>query len=412
MKRNIILSCIALILIFSTLFSASSCSTLVYAQDLMEGIEKNSVLPKSGDDVFYLAQTKFALELVKSNHEEGKNTLLSPLSAMLALAMTANGAEGESKAQMEKALGGIPMEELNRYLLGFTQALSSAEGDGIEIANSIWFREGLDVKKDFLQTNADYYEADAYQAAFDGETLEKINGWVKENTDGMIDGILDHISPESMLYLINAMTFDKAWQTKYKNSDVFEDLFHGPYGLDEKAKLMRSTEGLYLEGYGATGFMKDYEEGAFRFAAILPEEGSTPEAFLNHISAKELKALLDGAKKTQVNAILPKFETAYSTSLIRSLQNMGMEDVFGQKADFSNMTQTDHELYISEILQKTYIEVNENGTKAAAATSVGVKTMSIHSEVKTVRLDRPFVYMILDSESNLPLFIGILNSVR
>jgi serpin B len=193
----------------------------VQAENLMDGIKGNSVTGKHVNDTFRTAQMAFALELFQRSVEdaEKENMLISPLSVMLALSMTANGATGETKAQMEEVLG-LSVKELNEYLYSYIHSLPSDDKAKFGVANSIWFRDGLEVLPSFLQKNADYYGAAAYQSAFDDATVKDINNWVEENTDGLIEKMLDSIDASTVMYLINTVLFDAKWQKEYRKDHI------------------------------------------------------------------------------------------------------------------------------------------------------------------------------------------------
>ena len=391
--------------------SFSSCSaTIVQAKDLMNDIEKTEVKGKEPNQKFLSSQFDFAVELLQNVHKSQENTLLSPLSLTLALSMTANGASGESLKQMEEVLGkGIPMEEMNAYLLGLTSSLSKEKGARADIANSIWFHQNLAVKREFLQINANYYNAAAYQSEFNDVTLEEINHWVKKNTDGMIEKIIDRISPQDRMYLINAIIFDGKWESKYQKSDLFDGVFHGANGNDQKVTMMHSDENLYISDSNASGFIKPYEGGQYSFAAIVPKEEITIDDYLSALTGNDLSNLISQAKKAGVSVTIPKFEQEYKSNLSDTLIAMGMEDIFGDDADLSRISDN-RELCVSEVLHKTYLSLDENGTRAAAVSSVGIKEMAIVQNY-SVTLDRPFLYMILDNNTSLPLFVGIANNL-
>ncbi len=217
-RKKILQACMSFVLCIALLAMILLRPATVEATDLMRGIRPNRVTGKAPDDVFVTAQTDFALRLFQacSRQTSAQNTLVSPLSVMLALAMTANGADGQTKAEMESVLG-MPIEELNAHLYSYVNQLPSSRHTKIAIANSIWYKDdpSLHVRKEFLQTNADYYGADAYQGPFDDSTLQDINNWTKENTNGMIDKAIDSIDSTAVMYLINALVFNARWQWPY-----------------------------------------------------------------------------------------------------------------------------------------------------------------------------------------------------
>ena len=226
MYKKVFLAILSIMLLCSMALNLTGCATKVHAADLMEGVNANSVTGKAADDAFAQSQIRLAVDLFQSSVLESKdeNVLISPLSIQLAIAMTANGAAGETRNEMEALLGGeITLEDLNEYLYSYVSNLPSSDKYKLQISNSIWFRDDegrLQVEKDFLQKNADYYGAQAYKSAFDDQTLKDINNWVKDHTDGMIDSILNQIDEDAVMYLINALVFDAEWQNVYDKSDV------------------------------------------------------------------------------------------------------------------------------------------------------------------------------------------------
>lgn len=353
------------------------------------------------------------LEQTIKSEKKDENVLISPLSVLLAMYMTANGAEGRTKAQMMDVLG----DHLNEYLKAYQAALPQGEDYKLHIANGIWFRdeEFLTVQEDFLKTNQEYFNAGLYKAPFDDITCKEINNWVKENTDGMIDGILDEISPDVVLYLINALSFDAKWQKPYDEYSVHEDrTFTKEDGTEQKTTLMYSEESTYLEDEKATGFLKYYKDRKYAFVALLPKEGITVADYVAWLNAMYLQELLANAKQTTVKTALPKFETEYDILLNDVLIQMGMPDAFSMAdADFSGMATSERgNIHIGRVLHKTFISVDELGTKAGAVTAVEMADTCAVTKEYNVYLNRPFVYMLIDCETNQPFFIGTMMDVE
>lgn len=417
MKTRISLVIISLLLVCAMAVNLTGCAMEVQAKDLMDGITPNQVnalddLSSTNADV-----TDFAIRLFKASEESGKNTLISPLSVLCALAMTANGAEEETLAQMEEVLG-MTTEELNLYLYSYMKNLPQGDKYKLSLANSIWFTEDerFTVKQDFLQTNADYYGADIYKAPFDKQTLKDINNWVKQNTDGMIPEILDQIPPEAIMYLANALAFEAEWSEIYEKHQVKDGEFTKEDGTKQDVKFMYGSEGTYFEDEKATGFMKQYKGGKYAFVAMLPNEGVSVSEYIASLDGESLNALLANPQYTTVRTSTPKFETEYKVEMSDILQSMGMTEAFNMyNADFEGLgTSTDGNIYISRVLHKTFISVGEKGTKAGAATIVEMKdgAAAEPTEPKEVYLDRPFVYMLVDCENNIPFFIGTMMDVN
>ena len=379
-------------------------------RDLTEGISKNESASKAPDDEFKDAASSFAAELFKDNYSKGKTTLVSPLSVLTALALVQNGAQGNTLAQLEQALGGLDRDTLNAYMRAYCDFMT--ESEELKIANSVWTDSSAEAKRAFLQKAVDSYSAQLFSAPLsDPKTVESINSWVKKNTDGMIPKIIEKADRYAVMMLVNAIAFDAKWETPYKRSDIEKLEFTSYSGSKKKTDFMCSTENVYLKDGGTVGFMKPYKNGRFAFAALLPDENTGIDDYVASLSGDKLMKIFSSAKRgNEVNVKMPKFRAEYSAQLIDTLKKMGVKDAFDSKtADFSSLIEN-RDAYIATVVHKTFIEVDENGTRAAASTLVGADTMSL-MEPYSVFLNRPFVYMIVDTETNLPLFIGVQTEI-
>jgi serpin B len=401
---------VCLLLIAALALNMTACVSKVHAADLMDGVNPTAAnaAPTNPTADQQAAAADFALRLFRASNESGRNTLISPLSVSIALSMTANGARGETLAQMEQTLG-MSLDELNAYYLAYRQELENSEV--LRLANSIWFtnRDHFTVNRDFLQTNADYYGADAYQAPFDEATLKDINNWVKDKTKGMIPEILDRIPEDAVMYLVNALAFECKWAEEYEEDQIYSGEFTCADGSTRTVDFLHSEESEYLETEQATGFIKPYKDSRYAFAALLPKEGVSLEQLLDGLDGAALRNLLQNPVQEDVSVSIPKFETSYDTELSKALTDMGMELPFQDGADFTGLGKADDGICISRILHKTFLSVDETGTKAAAATVVEMTKSAVEDIIfHSVYLNRPFVYMVIDRETNLPLFIGTM----
>ena len=379
-------------------------------RNLTENISKNDSDSKAADKEFKAAAASFSADLFKYNYSNGKTTLVSPLSVLTALALVQNGAQGNTLAQLEQALGGLDRDTLNAYMRAYCDFLSA--GDELKIANSVWTDSSAEAKRAFLQKAVDSYSAQLFSAPLsDPKTVDSINSWVKKNTDGMIPKIIEKADRYAVMMLVNAIAFDAKWETPYKRSDIGKLEFTSYSGSKKKTDFMCSTENVYLKDGGAVGFMKPYKNGRFAFAALLPDENTGIDDYVASLSGDKLMKIFSSAKRgNEVNVKMPKFRAEYSAQLIDTLKKMGVKDAFDSKtADFSSLIEN-RDAYIATVVHKTFIEVDENGTRAAASTLVGADTMSL-MEPYSVFLNRPFVYMIVDTETNLPLFIGVQTEI-
>lgn len=379
------------------------------------------------NDTFSEAQMKFSIDLMKNTFNKDSdpsNLLISPLSVNAALAMTANGAAGDTLTEFTDLLaGGESLDTFNQYIADTFKRLTSDKNVTIDIMNSVWYRNqgdfAIDVKKPFLNTVAEYMGADAFATPFNSRSVKDINHWVAAGTHNIIPFLYDNnhvFSDNDVMLLINTLYFDGEWDMKYERS--FPDNFTAYDGTQVRADFLFDQERYYIEGDGYTGFRKDYSGHNFSFVGILPDEGTDIYDFVQGIDPSELlKSVNDpvdvskAEEYTILSTSMPKIKYSNSMSLKDTLISMGLQkSCYPGLADFSGMTDT-MELYISEVIHKTAIDVNESGTTAAAVTAVMLAGNAMPNKVYEVHLDRPYVYMIMDNHTGLPLFIGAVTDV-
>ncbi len=350
------------------------------------------------------AAADLALALLQKQQPSEQNTLLSPLSIIAALGMTANGAAGETLRQMEAVLG-LDLDRLNAIM----PALMT-ENENLSLANGIWYRDTVTARPDFLAVCADSYRAAALPTPMDATTREAVNAYIADHTHDMIRDMLDESFPDpaAVMLLVNALAFEAEWERQYTDATSIRtgDFFPAD-GEPITVEYMHSTESRYLRDDHASGFLKPYADGRYAFAALLPDEGITLDDYIAALDGEALVKLLQNPHETAVQAALPKFSTDFTVELSTTLAALGMPDAFGQQADFSRMVEDSEDVHISRVLHKTHIEVGEAGTRAAAATVVEMRKNGIPMG-ESVCLDRPFLYMIVDLETALPVFIGTL----
>ena len=354
------------------------------------------------------AMSDFGVQLLQKAAKPGENCLISPLSAYLALSMAANGAAGQTLTQMETALG-MDLAALNDA----AKALMASD-ETLHLANAIWFRDdpSLQVSDDFLSACGDAYQSWAEAVPFDDRTLAQINQWVAQQTNNMIPSLLSELPDDLQLLLANALCFEAKWESPYREQNLRDGFFTTEGHESRQVEMMSSTEMTYLKDADSSGFLKPYEGGRYAFGALLPNAGLSMEKYLSGLSGERLRTLLDGAEAHKVDAQMPAFTSDTAVTLNNALQAMGMTDAFDPDiADLSAMGSSGvGNLFISSVLQKTHIEVDAQGTKAAAVTAITVATCAAPNpdDPIVIRLDRPYVYFILDLEQNVPIFIGVM----
>ena len=376
--------------------------------DLTAGVQCKDAVHEISPD-FQMAAFDFSGKFMAEIYT-GENLLCSPVSAMMALGMTANGAAGETLAQMNAVLG------LNRDArnasLGVLVDRYGEDRSPLQCANAIWFEKSLNVNSAFVQDNVLDYRADMRRAVFDGKLLKEINSWCSRKTNGMIPEILSDLPKDGKAVLINALAFEAEWEDPYEKSQVRKGTFTTLAGPSQTCDMMRSAEGMYLSDADTVGFAKMYKNG-YAFVALLPEEGTDFSAWLFSLSGEKLLSLWQKRSFATVYATLPSFSFDWGATLNDPLARMGMPDAFTDRADFSGIS--DMPLCISRVIQKTHIEVTPTGTRAAAVTVADLRLTSADRTMQkeyTVTLDRPFVFLSMEMESGVPVFIGTLTNVK
>ena len=394
-------------------------AVLLTAVEEPTGIDEIEPEEKTPDAAFQTAMLRFALALFRQTaaQDAGRNLLVSPLSVMTALNMAANGAAGDTLAQLEQTLGGsLTTADLNAYLHTLAENLPNSEQSRLHIANSVWVNNMVRqaVKQPFLQNMLAYYGAGINACDFDEAALEAINNWVRENTENMIDSILNEPNPDILMLLLNALAFDAKWQNQFEETRVSKTVFTRADGATEDCDMMRGSERIYLEDENTAGFIKNYMGGDYHFVALLPEEGVAIDDYIAALTPEKLSALLTGAQEdATVNAGLPKFSFSYDVTLNEALQALGITDLFSaSNCNFTNMFPETIGAYVSDVIHKTYLHVTEKGTEAAAATAVMVMaTGMITAPPVEFTADRPFTWCILDEVTGEILFSGIVRTL-
>jgi serpin B len=357
------------------------------------------------------ADNSFGFDLylkLAAEAEKGTNMMISPLSVSQALAMTYNGANGETKAAMEEALrvAGIDRDELNELNKTLVDALLNHDPKVVlEIANSIWYRNDFTVLPDFIQRNQTYYGAEVSSLDFsDPGSKDVINGWVDEKTHGKISEIVKEINPESFMFLINAIYFKGTWTYEFAKKNTRESQFYLEDGSSVPVEMMNQEMDLNtFQTDVFTSVELPYGKGNWRMFLFLPKDGhkvADIESLLNDKNWNGWMTSYQPLKEVQFS--MPKFTFAYEESLKNALAAMGMENAFTPAADFTGIL-SDGGLMISDVKHKSFIEVNEEGTEAAAVTSVEIVLTSIGNFIS---FNKPFLFAIAEKSTGSVLFLG------
>jgi serine protease inhibitor len=370
--------------------------------------------PKAVNPKLVDANTRFGFKLFQAIQKQAnanENTLISPPSVAIALAMTYNGANGDTQTAMNQALqlNGMSLEDLNRGHEDLKAALEGSDPKvNLKIANSLWARQDFTFNPDFLRQNQNFYKARVSRLDFkDPNSVGRVNNWVRRNTSGKIPKILDRINPDELLYLVNAVYFKGSWSVPFEKTATTPKLFTLANGSTKNAPLMqRSARLSYYENDQFQAVSLPYGSGRWSMYVFLPNAKSNLTDFNKTLTNENWDKWLNSFQKRQGSLALPKFKADFDTSLNQALGAIGMEPAFASNADFSKLS--DRSAAISQVKHKTFVEVNEEGTEAAAVTAVGIVTTSARpiDEPFNMVVDRPFFCAIRDNQTGTVLFMG------
>lgn len=362
-------------------------------------------------DKFAKAYSDFAAKML-INANTNENGIYSPYSLYTAMALTANGSAGKTLQNMENVMGDpLRIADINlnhHYLSSRLKALNN-DGGKLTSANSLWINDSFSVKSQYLQTVVNYYDAEVFRTKLAENGVSEINSWISKNTAGEIKDMISSLNETTQAVLVNALLFDDEWVTPYNEAALSEGTFNGTKG-SEDADFMTSNE-MFISSADAKGFIKSYKNTPCKFVAILPNEDVSLEEYISSLSGQKLDALLNSQSGlNRCFATIPQFELRTKLSLKSALQSMGMDSVFSEDANFSALTMNEG-LCVSDVLQESFIKVTPQGTKAGSATAVIMDSAAIDTDFEELIFNRPFLFMIVENEYNLPLFIGTVNSL-
>ena len=329
--------------------------------------------------------------------DKDANVTVSPYSAGVALSMLMQGAEGETKVELDNALNGC---------IFTNEEIDEGEDIVVKTANSVWLDDDFAVRNSYVNHLSKEYDALVTSLSFaDPETVHAINNWCSEHTEGLINGIIDKLTPQMKMVLANALYFKAEWMKTFNAPMTRSAVFHGSKGDSDVLFMSKKDSYMYAEYYGNQLIELPYAGEKYSMYILLPSKDLDVNdifPYLNEVSVKDVVGMMD---VQQVSLKLPKFKLETEMSLVNTLENMGVRTAFTSAADLSGISQGP--LAVSDILHKTVVDVNENGTEAAAVTAVMVALTSARpSQPKVMEVNRPFIYMIADMETGRILFSG------
>ena len=367
---------------------------------------------------------KYCFELFSQtvrDYGDGSNVMISPASIMMALDMIAAGAKGDSLDQLTNlfAAGQGPLTQ-QAYAADLMDKINGSKDIDFRCANAIWNNGlllGNSVNMDYVDYVQDTFLAEYVVTDFNDKTPDEINSWIGKHTDHMIEQVINELDPSTVMVLVNAIAFEAKWEEGYEDYQIFDGDFTAADGTTKTVTFLSDTTDAYFETDKATGFMKMYEGGQYAFLAILPSDASVnANEFAAGFTPEDYEAFINSVSyRYSVYSEMPEFAYDYEMTLNDTVANMGCGDIFdGDKADLSGIAGAPGDLFVSKIIHKTHIEVDREGTKAAAATVVMVDYNSVVemvSETREVICNRPYMYAIVDVETMAPVFVGTVNAI-
>lgn len=401
-----------LTLIFAIILAGCGTSTSKKEKELNDDYDKNDYLKlvSSNNDLGF----QMIHLLAKGDNE---NVFVSPTSLMMALSMLYNGADGDTKEELAKLLASkdISTEELNKANASLLEMLKKdAEKVEVNIANSLWINDKFEFQDEFVEQTDQYYLAELQEIdILDPKAAKLINDWVSDATKEKITEIVDdQLDPSTVAILINAIYFNGKWEHEF-NKDFTEDrVFYLANGEEKEVPFMTLHHKLdYLETDEFQAVKLPYGEGEMSMNIFLPKEDIALNELVPEFTAKNWKVWENEFEEKEGSVYLPKFSLEYETILNDLLIELGVETAFTDQANLEKLVKEAEDLYVSQVKQKTYIDVDEEGTEAAAVTSIEVKEMSApvdEDEPFNMEVNRPFLFTITDNETNTNLFVGAI----
>jgi len=409
-KSKLILA--AAVLIAVTFLASTACFKDGSGGGIKVSAEQSDEIAASVDTGLVYSNTQFGFNIFKELvlEDKDRNIFISPLSILLALAMTYNGAVGDTNLAMADALEftGLDLEELNSGFKDLMVSIENADSDiELAIANSIWLNLGFEAKKDFIERNSKYFSSEVREIDFsDAGTVDTINGWIADATRDKIEKMLDVIPADAVMYLINAIYFKGNWTYEFNEDLTVDGDFYLLDGSTKKVPMMNKEEEFpYCRGDDFSGIKLPYGQEKMSMYVILPDEGISLDSVIDSMDAESWKEIAGSYSKKQISLTMPKYKMEYGIKLLNDvLTNMGMGVAFSFDADFSGIRPG---IFISRVLHKAVIEVNEKGSEAAAVTVVEMLETAIEEEEPVeFNVNRPFFFVIADDRTGSIMFMG------
>lgn len=408
---------VALIIASAMLVAFAGCQKEITAEDLTENVSAENASEVDLDDSFCKKYSAFAFKLLQNAYtSDAENIVVSPLSVSYNLALLYNGANGDTTDQLRGILGTpIGVNEMNVYMHSYSERLTDSDLTKLYFNNAMWFNSDKNAapSASFLQANATYFGNAMFKESFNSEAVTNIGNWISNQTNQNVEYIVDELPPEAPMYMVSSLMFDASWTKQYSYQNIQEGTFTTKAGVEQNAQMMSAFEYSYIHDDLAKGFIKEYSGGNYAFIALLPQENLKMEDYIARLAVGDKYApLLKSKLPYVIDVTMPKFSCEYRAGMAETLSKMKLGKAFDSNAaDLSMLGTSDGKLYAGDLFVRTTFSVTEKGTSKGTAATVADDN-STATNTYVISLDRPFLFMVIDLNYNLPILLGVVNSVE
>ena len=350
---------------------------------------------------------KLTMELFKNSYNSKGNVVISPVAVQMGLAFIMNGAVGLTQTEIINKVG-MEAPVFNNYLKTYIEESPKDVRGSVNFVNAIWLNslnEGMDLKNGYEDRAIEYLNAQIKSEPFSSGYETVINNWIKEETDGMVNTIMKKTDPLTWLYTVNVATFAMDWANSYNVEDITKGQFKNFNNQVTNVEMMSSVESLYIEDNQVTGFIKDYYNPRYKFVAIMPDETIQLDAYVKNWDARKAKKLLEGASNENVKVTFPKFDSAATVNMRTVLMRIGLKNLYSMDANLSGLLEDGKTIELENMIHTSAVSIGKKSSEAKIFTEVDSKKAD-KSYTKEITINRPFLYLIYDTEEGIPLFIG------
>ncbi|MBQ4397432.1 MAG: hypothetical protein II828_07910 [Clostridia bacterium] len=392
----------------------AGCEKEVTAENLMEGITAENASEADLNDQFCQKYGTFAFKLLqKAYTSDDENVIVSPLAVAHNLGLLYNGAGGANADELKSMLGTtLTPEQMNVYIHSYEERLADSDMTKLYFNNAAWFNadKKVSVNQEFLQTNATYYGNAMFKETFGASAVTNISNWISNETRQSVEYIVDELPDDAPMYLMSSVLLDGSWSKQYSYQNIQESVFTTTSGEEQKAQMMSGYEQAYIHDDLSSGFIKEFSGGNYAFVAILPREFTNIKDYIASITVGDkYTKLFKSEMPYWVDATIPKFSYESRSGMADTLREMKLNQSFNpEAANLLKLGTSDGKLYAGDLFVRSSFSITEQGTRKGTAASVADEK-GIPTDLFVITLDRPFLFMVVDRNYNLPVLLGVIN---